>query len=412
MKFCKPTDKKKDSEKISILDDYTCKIFNSIKQVPQPDWENSNINNNFFLSPEYLEVLENTKLSEYKFIYSLICLRDKPVGIIYFQLVDFRPDIFGNIISGQVKKFSNGNNDAENFKNKSENSSGLFQLLTLGNNFITGEHGFQFISDVSRSTQFELLEALSKLICQKEKLKGKISALLIKDFYPKQLPEKNKFTESKFIEFFVEPNMILNLPDNLNSLNDYISLFSKKYRNRAKKIFNCASGIDKIDLSLDKICELRNEIYNLYLQVYDNAKFKLVKLGPDYFSDCKNKFGERFIVTGYFLNGKIIAFNSSIILNETDIEAHFIGIDYSLNIQFELYQNILYNFIELTISKNRKVLNFGRTAAEIKSTIGAKSEDMLCYVKPQNSFSKLILKSFLSFLRPSDWTPRNPFKEN
>jgi hypothetical protein len=67
--------------------------------------------------------------------------------------------------------------------------------------------------------------------------------------------------------------------------------------------------------------------------------------------------------------------------------------------------------IDEAIRNKRTVVNLGRTAAEIKTTVGAKAYDLICYIKPQNTISKLIQKPFISFLQPAEWTPRNPFKE-
>ena len=63
------------------------------------------------------------------------------------------------------------------------------------------------------------------------------------------------------------------------------------------------------------------------------------------------------------------------------------------------------------IKHKRTKINLGRTAAEIKTTVGAKAENLICYIKPQNTISRIIQKPFISFLQPSEWVPRNPFKE-
>ena len=141
-----------------------------------------------------------------------------------------------------------------------------------------------------------------------------------------------------------------------------------------------------------------------------NAKFKLVKLSYDYFTEMKRIFSEEFKVYGFFKDGELLAFNSSILLKEM-LEAHFIGFNYELNKEFELYQNLLYHFIELAILNKKKTVGMGRTASEIKSTTGAKANELVCYIKPQNTVSKVILKPFISFLQPTEWIPRNPFKE-
>ena len=124
----------------------------------------------------------------------------------------------------------------------------------------------------------------------------------------------------------------------------------------------------------------------------------------------KKIFRDRFIVVGYFKEGKLVSFLSAIVL-EHELEAHYIGLDYAANKDLELYQNILYKYIDLAIERGIKRVNLGRTASEIKSTVGAKAYDLHCYVRPHNTLSKLVLKPFCSFLQPSEWVPRNPFKE-
>ena len=96
---------------------------------------------------------------------------------------------------------------------------------------------------------------------------------------------------------------------------------------------------------------------------------------------------------------------------ENEVEAHYIGFDYAHNKEYELYQTILYSFIEQAILMQKTKINLGRTASEIKTTVGARAHELLCYIKPQNTVSKLILKPFMQFLQPTEWIPRNPFKE-
>ena len=132
---------------------------------------------------------------------------------------------------------------------------------------------------------------------------------------------------------------------------------------------------------------------------------------PFYFSDVKKIFGDTFTINGFFYEGKLIGFGSSFAMANGTLDAHYIGFDYDLNKQFDLYQNILYCAINEGIKHKCKYVNLGRTASEIKTTVGAKPENLICYIKPQNTISKLIQKPFISFLQPSDWIPRNPFKE-
>lgn len=151
-------------------------------------------------------------------------------------------------------------------------------------------------------------------------------------------------------------------------------------------------------------------MHELYTQVYNQAKFKLGHLSANYFVDVMSSSPQSFYVDGWFLNGEMLSFACGFCL-ENEVEAHYIGFDYDRNKEFELYQTILYSYVEQAILVKKIKINLGRTASEIKTTVGAKAHDLLCYIKPQNTVSKIIMKPFMQFLQPTEWVPRNPFKE-
>lgn len=114
---------------------------------------------------------------------------------------------------------------------------------------------------------------------------------------------------------------------------------------------------------------------------------------------------------GFFRGEEMLAFGSCFVMPDKNIEAHYIGFEYALNLQYNLYQNLLYRLIDEGIQKGSAWVNLGRTASEIKTTVGAKSHDLICYIKPQNTISRLIQNPLIKFLQPEEWIPRNPFKE-
>jgi len=287
----------------------------------------------------------------------------------------------------------------------------IMRLVTNGNNFESGEHGFFYSDKIKREEAFFLLEKVSEVVAKEERLRGTISATMLKDFYCADLPKTKTLKENDFTQFDVDPNMIIDIPAAVENVNDYITTFSKKYRNRAKNILKAGAALVKKDLTAEEVKKYNKEIYQLYDNVFAHAKFKLVKLAENYFYEIKKNFPERFFVTGYFLNEKLVGFDSGYLINDVTLEAHYIGLDYEVNKEYELYQNILYHFIELAITNKKKHLDLGKSAAEIKSTVGAKAHELVCYIKPQDTLSNLILKPFISFLQPVEWVPRNPFKE-
>ncbi len=401
--------RKKSQRKLS--GDYTFTFYEGIVEVDELVWNEVLANQDFFLNTNYLQLIEKIHHPHIVHRYAIVYKNKRPVFICCFQVIDFTADVFGELVESQITDLTTQKTKLFDKYIDKYKDHVVMRVVTCGNNFISGEHCFAYSKDIKREDVFFVLEKISQIVSKEEKLRGTISATLIKDFYIKQLPKEKTLEENKFIEFRVEPDMRIEIPDNLQDVNDYIALFAKKYRNRAKHIFKDGAAVSKKNLSVDEVKSYNKEIYSLYENVFNKAKFKLVKLAPNYFYEMKKSFADTFFVSGYFLENKLVAFDSGYYLPDDILEAHCIGIDYEVNKEHELYQNILYHFIELAIKNKKKHLNLGRTASEIKSTVGAKAHELVCYIKPQNTVSKVILNPFINFLQPTEWIPRNPFKE-
>ncbi|MDP2385204.1 MAG: hypothetical protein Q8M29_02420 [Bacteroidota bacterium] len=397
------------NRKRKLSEGFSFSLYSKASSIPEEAWKEANEEGDFFLEKKYLQATEILHEDNVSFRYVLVYKHQKPILIAYFQINDFTADVFGDMVQMQLNDIQSKRAKLFEHYLDHKKDSVVMRLVTCGNNFISGEHAFAYNKLISKKEACELMSLITDSIGKSVKLRGKISAMLVKDFYKDCLPQSPMFND-KFMEFSVEPNMVITIPENVNSLADYIALFSKKYRNRVKSIFKHKDGIEVRELSFEDIKKHNASIYNLYEKVFMNAKFKLVKLSYDYFTEMKRLFPEEFKVYGFFKDGELVAFNSSILLKEM-LEAHFIGFNYGLNKEFELYQNLLYHFIELAILNKKKTVGMGRTASEIKSTTGAKANELVCYIKPQNTVSKVILKPFISFLQPTEWIPRNPFKE-
>ncbi|MCF8423238.1 MAG: hypothetical protein K9H41_02720 [Bacteroidia bacterium] len=392
-----------------LFGNYTFNCFDDVNKIPEAEWTKALNHKNVFLSHSYLSILHKEKTAYFRFIYVLIYNRKNPIGVVYFQINDFSASLFGELIEKQITELKS--KKASVFKNyvKNNDNETVMRLVTCGNNFISGEHGF-YLQVNSKKTTFKLVEGVIDSVSRAEKLRGKISAILVKDFYEEGFGDKDCWYCNKFSHFNVEPNMIINLPAGLTSVTDYLNHFSKKYRNRAKHILTASAGLTKKRLSTDEVSFYKEEMHALYTQVYNHAKFKLAHLSANYFVDVMNSVVDSFYVDAWFLENKMVSFACGFCL-QNEVEAHYIGFDYNQNKEFELYQTILYSYIEQAILLNKTKINLGRTASEIKTTVGAKPHELLCYIKPQNTVSKLILKPFMQFLQPIEWVPRNPFKE-
>jgi len=386
-------------------------VYDSAEMIHKEHWNEVEKYGSEFLRLNFLRVFEKNPPKNVRFHYAIIYDKHTPVAIAYFQVIDFLSDSFGSVINQNdedgccvadyIKKHIKAHllRGADHFN---------MRLLICGNACISGEHGFTIIDGVNKVDAFDALADVIYRISRSEKLRGKIAAVLVKDFYAPTLKHSKELEEFKFHDFLVEPNMIVHLQ--WKTFDEYLQAMSKKYRSRAKSIIAKGQVFERKELSASAIKENAKLIDKLYLNVHLKAKFRMATLTPSYFYEMKNELKEEFTFTAYYLNKKIVGFKTSFLL-KNELEAHFIGLDYEINKEYELYQNILYDYVNEGIEYGAKKIYLGRTASEIKSNVGAKAYELTCYIRHRNPLSNRIIKPFIDYLKPTEWIPRNPFKE-
>ncbi|MEI6019608.1 MAG: hypothetical protein WCR21_00625 [Bacteroidota bacterium] len=406
--FCKPvSSKKRFLPQRELAPGFTFCLFEKAAHIPAKEWNALAKQSGIFLHRDYLQIIESSNFAKLMWRYALVQHEGKACGIMYFQISDFNAGMLSDLANQP-----SANKHAQMLKKYvlANHQETMMRLITCGNNLISGKYGFYFEPGIDETLVHQMVLSLTEIISKEDKLKNAISATLIKDFELPLKPEQI-FVKEKYRTFSVEPNMVVDIPPALASLEEYIQLFSKKYRNRAKSIFKKFNGIQIKTLSTDDVVAMNSDIYTLYESIFNEARFKLMKLPGNYFAACREHFEDKFFVKGFYLEDKLVAFYSYIVNNRGIVEAHYIGLNYDYNLDYCLYQNILYDLIKVAIEQKAEKLNLGRTASEIKTTVGALSQDLLCYIKPQNTVSKLIQKPLMALLEPSAYTPRNPFKE-
>jgi len=265
-----------------------------------------------------------------------------------------------------------------------------------------------YSNKISHREAFENLSHALREIKKIEKT-DKPSFILLKEFWPTSFVKSDYIKKQDFREFKIDVNMVLQLQSNWHNFDDYLASMKTKFRTRAKKVLKKSSDIKVIDFTTKDIDLHKSAINTLYLSVLDKADFKMGRLNAETFRNLKNTLDDLFIFKAYFLQGQLVGFTTSFILNEA-VEANHIGIDYTFNKSHHIYQRMLYDYVRLAISKKVKELRLGRTAEIIKSCVGAKPVEMKLYIRHRNSISNQLVKPFLEFISPSEYEVRSPFK--
>lgn len=388
---------------------YGIALFSSVYRIPYEHWNKVLNGENLLLSIPYLAALENDPARDMEFHYAIVYLDDKPQAILYFQEFDFKLNsVDDNVDVDKVKDAKSLLQKAKDVALKSfQNISA--RLLTFGNSFVSGEHGFHYTSEFDTADLGFVINAATEKICSLEGKKGNIKALLAKDFYHDKKDCIPQLMDN-YHQFKVQPNMILPLEDEWKTFDDYLEAMSSKYRVRARSAMKKGDKVVTKELDADQIAELNGTLLELYNSVESSANFQLATIGKNYFLDLKAALEDNFKFWGYYLEDELIGFASAFV-GDGHLEAHYVGIDYKWNVEVALYQNMLYDYVRMGLACNAKQISYGRTALEIKSTVGAEPHEMMLFLRANNSLTHKIMKPFIENIRQEEWIQRRPFKK-
>lgn len=284
------------------------------------------------------------------------------------------------------------------------------QVLFVGNNMLTGQNAFEITNEISAIEMVEILKlATDELRNIYKKQKIKVHLTVFKDF-DSQLSDELHSLFNDYYKFTTQPNMVLTITEQWQNEHDYVNSLNKKYRDQYKRARKKINDVEKRKLSFEDIKKQEDVIFNLYHHVAQNAPFNTFFLAKNHFYEFKKKLDNHFLFYGYFLNGKMIGFNT-LIKNGEIMDTYFLGYDESIQKEKMLYLNMLYDMIAFSINKQFKKIIFARTALEIKSSVGAIPEEMYGYIKHTNPIIDKTIGKIFCYLEPkTQWKKRNPFK--
>ena len=373
---------------------YTYQIVSESQYLPN-DWD-SIAHANIFLSKKYLEVLESAAPANMKCQYIGIFNQEELIGIALAQFIDLTHlETYGD----RDKKLKTW---VRNFLFSRFSS----QLLFIGNNMLSGQNAFA----VKEQTNIlEILLTLKQAVGEMNR-HSKNHLTSFKDFMLSELTHFDQATFKKDLKFTSQPNMIFEINPLWAQEEDYKKALTKKYRDQYKRSRNKALGIEKRMLTLEEINDQQEIIYDLYLHVAENAPFNTFYLPKNHFYVLKEKLKDDFMLFGYFIDEKLIGFNT-LIKNGKSLDTYFLGYDEKIQKEKMLYLNMLYDMIACGITLKFEKIIFGRTALEIKSSVGAIDTPMFGFMQHSQPLINQFLGQIFNYLEPvTTWKRRSPFK--
>ncbi len=371
-------------------------VYDSIHDIEPATWDHINGELAFYQKHHFLSVIEEIH-KDIQFRYVLVKKEDKIVVAYYMLLLDFS---FRNLV--------NYSRESKGLKNRFKKfmAQKNTKLLNLGNVFFTGDKG---MIATDESIAIPLLPQIFKVV-KKTFNSPKPKASLIANIYMEESEKCINFCNSAFHPFITEPDMFLTVDPNWKTFEDYMEALSSKYRVRAKKVLNVSQDITRRELSMEDILSQKESLLKLYNNVVNHVAFNMATLNIDFFEKMKEIYDGKCTLYGYYKDGVMVSFACLFHVDPNTLHVHYIGLDYEINKEFKLYNRMLLDFVRFAIERKVQKVHFGRTATEIKTTIGAEPNPLQAYLKMNSRVVNATLPYFLKRIKPQEYTVRNPFK--
>lgn len=275
------------------------------------------------------------------------------------------------------------------------------KIFIWGNNMLSGQNAYAVSPQANEQKVVETLDLIAKNWNKKAHIK------LIKDF---NVTQKASTTFQNDFEFSTQPAMLFSIESNWKSEADYVNDLQKKYRDQFKRCRKKGAELISKELSVEDILSNQAKIHQLYLHVAQNAPINTFFLPENHFYEFKKQLGEDFILRGYYLGDELVGF-TTVIRHRKELETYFLGYEESIQREKMLYLNMLYDIIACGIAQHFSSINFGRTALEIKSSIGAEPVELIGFMRHTNPLIHQNLSWIFPLLEPKIvWNQRSPFK--
>jgi hypothetical protein len=379
------------------MNSYITTLYPSIELIDSAIFEEVNPDKSVYFSKPFLKSFElSNPQIEFKYI-TISNAKKNTVALALVQVINLSVEgTLKNIkVASFVRKFL-----SLFFCNE------YIKIMFCGNIFLSGEHGISSSNSISKNEiMIQIGTALDAVAANTKPL----HAIFIKDFKGESLKNTRQFLNFGYSEIKVEPNMIIQLQPEWKSFEDYKNILKSKYRVKANKADSTSSTLNTRLFTEHDFETYKDELQALYQNTIANASFNAQVLNLNTYIHLRATFKDNFIVKAYFLEDKLVGFLTALV-NKNTLDAHFIGLDYELNKSHAIYPRILNDYVRLGIEKQVSSINLGRTASEIKTTIGANPLELSCYIKHKNPFLNSLIKPFFKRIKVKEFRQHSPFK--
>ena len=188
------------------------------------------------------------------------------------------------------------------------------------------------------------------------------------------------------------------------SFNDYMmGALNSATRTKLRRKFRAAEKAPKIEMSVIRdATPIIDDIYPLYVSVYNRSKLRFEKLTQEYFCNLGRLIPDKVRFFVWRQNGKIIGF-SECMIHEAAFYAEYIGLDYEVALDLHLYHLMYRDMVSWAITNGYKEFRSSGLNYDPKLHFRHLLDPIDLYVRHTSRIVNPALKLLLPLLDPTKY---------
>ena len=382
---------------------YNYRIFDSIEQVDIAAWQGAQPagNSSIFMDPRFLAAVEVGMKQVHKFWYIVLHEEGVPVACtsasaMTVDLVDFADPRLARIVRRMPLLFSRLRH---------------LKLLICGLPIGTGSHTLAL---AQRSASPGILPVLDGII-RDLAIEAKADAIIYKEFGKGDLDWTAPLLKLGYSRIPTPPahfftSVFEDFAQYCAALRNHYRWQIRRSRHKLKE-----AGLEIAVLSDPEeiLRAYTPDVHALYHQTLERAAVRVEVIPIEFLHQLTLRLKGQVELITILKDRRIVAFGWCL-CTRSSYHTMYMGLDYQLNRNFDLYFNLLYALLERGLQKRVSTIVFGISSDTFKAKLGCYSEPLYVFVKGRGAWIAFILRAAGSLLiarKPAASTaPFNIFK--
>ena len=171
-------------------------------------------------------------------------------------------------------------------------------------------------------------------------------------------------------------------------------------RRKLRKKLEATAGMTDIRLSItDDAASFVDEIYPLYLQVFDRSRMQFEKLTKDFFRQLGQRMSDKVRFFAWRRGNTLVAFSLCMVQGDS-LYAEYVGFDYSVALDLHLYHYVVRDMISWGIGKGYKWFRSSGLNYDPKLHMRHRLDPIDLYVRHTSAIPNAIFRLALPWIVP------------